>query len=90
MPSAFRAEAPTRDTIIVVIEGASGCDGPPMTALAARGIAFARVDPRQARGVARAIGLAPEIEQAPGRVLAGTGTSSVCRSPRPPARPAPA
>jgi transposase len=42
------------DATALVFEATSGCDGPLIEALAARGVAFARVNPRQAREFARA------------------------------------
>ena len=59
---------------LVVLEATSGCDGPLMAALAQRGIAFARVNPRQAREFARAIGILAKTDRVDARVLAEMGT----------------
>jgi len=59
---------------LVVLEATSGRDGALMAALAARGIAFARVNPRQAREFARAIGVLAKTDRVDARVLAEMGT----------------
>jgi transposase len=58
---------------LVVLEATSGCDGPLMAALAARGIPFARVNPRQAREFARALGVLAKTDRVDARVLAEMG-----------------
>jgi len=50
-----------------------------MAALPARGIAFARVNPRQAREFARAVGVAAKTDRADARVLAEMGHGSAAR-----------
>lgn len=59
--------------VLVVLEATSGCDGPLMAALAHRGIAFARVNPRHAREFARAIGVLAKTDRVDARVLAEMG-----------------
>lgn len=58
---------------LVVFEATSGCDGPLMAALAARGIGYARVNPRQAREFARACGVLAKTDRVDARVLAEMG-----------------
>lgn len=60
-------------TSLVVFEATSGCDGPLIAALAGRGIAFARVNPRQAREFARACGVLAKTDRVDARVLAEMG-----------------
>lgn len=57
----------------VVFEATSGCDGPLIAALAARAIAYARVNPRQAREFARSIGVLAKTDRLDARVLAEMG-----------------
>ncbi len=58
---------------LVVFEATSGCDGPLIEALAARGLRFARVNPRQAREFARALGVLAKTDRVDARVLAEMG-----------------
>ena len=48
---------------LVVFEATSGCDGPLIEILAARGLRFARVNPRQAREFARALGVLAKTDK---------------------------
>jgi transposase len=72
---------------LVVFEASGGCERPLMEALEARGVAYARVNPRQAREFARACGRLAKTDQVDARVLAGMGRSLGLR-PTPPADPA--
>lgn len=58
---------------LFVFEATSGCDGPLIEALSSRGIAFARVNPRQAREFARATGIVAKTDRVDARVLAEMG-----------------
>lgn len=58
---------------LFVFEATSGCDGPLIEALSSRGIAFARVNPRQAREFARATGILAKTDRVDARVLAEMG-----------------
>ena len=58
---------------LVVFEATSGCDGPLIEILAARGLRFARVNPRQAREFARALGVLAKTDKVDARVLAEMG-----------------
>ena len=58
---------------LVIFEATSGCDAGLITALAAARIAFARVNPRQAREFARAIGVLAKTDRVDARVLAEMG-----------------
>ena len=73
---------------LVVFEATSGCDGPLIAALSARGIAFARVNPRQAREFARATGVLAKTDRVDARVLAQMGARLELKptEPRSPAR----
>ena len=64
--------APPPDAL-VVFEATSGCDGLLIAALAARGLAFSRVNPRQAREFARALGVLAKTDRVDARVLAEMG-----------------
>lgn len=73
-PSAVARWAASLDPAwLVVFEATSGCDGPLIEALAGRGIAFARVNPRQAREFARATGILAKTDRVDARVLAEMG-----------------
>ena len=73
-PSAVVAWAADLDpACLVVFEATSGCDGPLIDALSGRGIAFARVNPRQAREFARATGILAKTDRVDARVLAEMG-----------------
>ena len=58
---------------LVVFEATSGCDDLLMQALAEQGIAYARVNPRQAREFARATGVLAKTDKVDARVLAQMG-----------------
>ncbi|WMS44509.1 transposase [Acuticoccus sp. MNP-M23] len=60
--------------VLVVFEATSGCDGPLIAALAERGIAFSRTNPRQAREFARATGVLAKTDRVDARVLAQMGS----------------
>jgi transposase len=69
---------------LVVFEATSGCDGPLIAALAGRGIAFARVNPRQAREFARATGILAKTDRVDARVLAEMGSRLPLEATTPP------
>jgi transposase len=69
---------------LVVFEATSGCDVPLIEALAARGIAFARVNPRQAREFARATGILAKTDRVDARVLAEMGSRLPLAATTPP------
>jgi len=73
---------------LVVFEATSGCDGHLLAALEARGIAFARVNPRQAREFARATGVLAKTDRVDACVLAQMGArlELTLSAPRSPAR----
>ena len=58
---------------LVVFEATSGCDGLLGAALSARGIAYARTNPRRAREFARATGVLAKTDRVDARVLAEMG-----------------
>lgn len=58
---------------LVVFEATSGCDAQLIAALSARGLRFARVNPRQAREFARALGVLAKTDRVDARVLAEMG-----------------
>jgi transposase len=58
---------------LVVFEATSGCDGILMEVLAARHISYSRVNPRQAREFARALGVLAKTDRVDARVLAQMG-----------------
>jgi len=61
------------DDVSVVFEATSGCDAHLMAALSVREIPFSRVNPRQAREFARAIGVLAKTDRVDARVLAEMG-----------------
>jgi hypothetical protein len=69
---------------LVVFEATSGGDGPLIEALAARGIAFARVNPRQAREFARATGILAKTDRVDARVMAEMGSRLPLAATTPP------
>jgi len=74
-PEAIAAWAESLETdTLVVFEATSGCDGRLMAELAARGLPFARVNPRQAREFARATGVLAKTDRVDARVLAEMGS----------------
>jgi transposase len=72
---------------LVVFEASGGYERPLMEALAKAGVAFARVNPRQAREFARANGQLAKTDRVDAQVLAEMGWSLALR-PTPPADPA--
>jgi len=72
---------------LVVFEASGGYERPLMAALATAGVAFARVNPRQAREFARAGGQLAKTDRVDARMLAEMGRSLALR-PTPPAEPA--
>ena len=58
---------------LVVFEATSGCDGPLIAALSARGVAFSRLNPRQVREFARATRVLAKTDRVDARVLAQMG-----------------
>jgi transposase len=69
---------------LVVFEATSGCDGPLIAALAARGIAFARVNPRKAREFTRATGILAKTDRVDAHVLAEMGSRLPLAATTPP------
>ena len=70
---ALRAFARTIDGALVVFEASGGYERPLAEALDADGVAYARVNPRQAREFARAIGRLSKTDKVDARVLAAMG-----------------
>ena len=66
------AEALPADSL-VVFEATSGCDAQLMAVLTARGRRFSRVNPRQAREFARAMGVLAKTDRVDAKVLAEMG-----------------
>lgn len=86
-PAAVCKWADTLDpSTFVVFEATSGCDGAVMAALDTRRIAYARVNPRQAREFARALGVLAKTDRVDARVLATMG-QCMPLSPTPPQEP---
>jgi len=71
---------------LVVFEASGGYERPLMDALAAAGVAFARVNPRQAREFARATGQLAKTDRVDARMLAEMGRALALR-PTPPENP---
>jgi hypothetical protein len=67
------AEAAAREGARVVFEATGGYDRPLAAALAAAGVAYAKVNPAQARQFARAIGVAAKTDRVDAGVLAEMG-----------------
>lgn len=75
-PDAIAAWLGTLDhDVRLVFEATSGCDGELIAALATRGHPFTRVNPRQAREFARAIGMLAKTDRVDARVLARMGAA---------------
>lgn len=72
---------------LVVFEASGGYERPLAEALAAAGMAYARINPRQAREFARATGRLAKTDQVDACVLAGMGRA-LALSPTPPPDPA--
>lgn len=60
-------------TCRVAFEATSGCDADLIAVLAAQGVSFSRVNPRQAREFARALGVLAKTDRVDARVLAEMG-----------------
>lgn len=73
--------------VLVVFEATSGCDRLLMEALAGQGVAFSRVNPRQAREFARATGVLAKTDRVDARVLMEMG-ARLSPPTTPPASPA--
>jgi transposase len=69
--AAFAAKLPK--DVLVVFEASGGYERPLMAALEAKGLAYARVNPRQAREFARATGRLAKTDKVDARVLAEMG-----------------
>jgi transposase len=69
---------------LVVFEATSGCDAPLIEALSAHGIRFARVNPRQAREFARALGVLAKTDRVDARILAEMGRMLPLEATAPP------
>lgn len=72
---------------LVVFEASGGFERPLMAALEAASLAYARVNPRQARDFARATGRLAKTDRLDARVLAGMGRALALK-PTPPVDPA--
>lgn len=72
---------------LVVFEASGGFERPLMAALEAKGCAYARVNPRQARDFARATGRLAKTDRLDARVLAEMG-KALALKPTPPVDPA--
>lgn len=72
---------------LVVFEASGGYERPLMAALEAEGLAYARVNPRQARAFARATGRLAKTDRVDARVLAEMG-KALALKPAAPADPA--
>lgn len=77
-----------RDGALVVFEATGGYDRALMKALDAAGVAYARVNPRQARDFARALGVIGKSDRVDARMLAEMGARLPLRraEPVPPTR----
>jgi len=73
--------------VLVVFEASGGYERPLMAALEARGVAYARVNPRQAREFARATGRLAKTDRVDAKVLAEMGRA-LKLTPTPPIDPA--
>lgn len=69
---------------LVVFEATSGCDRALVEALSARGIAYVRVNPRQARAFARATGVLAKTDRVDARLLAQMGRTLEPEATTPP------
>lgn len=69
---------------LLVFEATSGCDGPLIAALSEHGIRFARVNPRQARDFARALGVLAKTDRVDARILAEMGRMLSLEATAPP------
>ena len=86
-PALLRRFAATTSGALVVFEASGGYERPLAGALDAAGVAYARVNPRQAREFARASGRLAKTDKVDAAVLAGLGRALAPR-PTPPADPA--
>ena len=73
--------------VLVVFEASGGCERPLMAALEGAGVAYARVNPRQAREFARACGQLAKTDRVDARILARMGRALEL-APTPPTDPA--
>lgn len=85
-PHALKAFAERCAGSLVVFEASGGCERPLTEALEAAKVAYARVNPRQAREFARATGKLAKTDKVDARVLASMG-ASLKLAPTPPADP---
>ena len=69
---------------LVVFEATSGCDRLLIEALSARGVAYVRVNPRQAREFARATGVLAKTDRVDARLLAQMGRTLEPEATTPP------
>jgi len=74
-------------TTLVVFEASGGYERPLMAALEAKGVPYARVNPRQAREFARATGCLAKTDKVDARILAKMGRALEL-APTPPVDPA--
>lgn len=86
-PQALKAFAAQCAGSLVVFEASGGCERPLVEALEVAKVAYARVNPRQAREFARATGKLAKTDKVDARVLANMG-ASLKLAPTPPADPA--
>lgn len=84
---AFAARLSGRPGALVVFEASGGYERPLMEALEAAGVAYARVNPRQAREFARATGRLAKTDKVDARILAEMGRKLEL-APTPPVDPA--
>ncbi len=86
-PAALARFAASAVGALVVFEASGGCERPLAAALAKAGVAFARVNPRQARDFARATGRLAKTDRVDAEVLARMG-AALELAPTPPEDPA--
>lgn len=86
-PSALQAFSARCTGALVVFEASGGYERPLAEALAAAGVAYTRVNPRQAREFARATGRLAKTDRVDARVLAAMGRALEL-APTPPPDPA--
>ena len=86
-PAALRELASGLDGVFVVFEASGGCERALMDALEAAGVAYARINPRQAREFARATGKLAKTDRVDAETLARMGAALDLR-PAAPADPA--
>lgn len=86
-PKALKAFARAASGRLVVFEASGGYERPLAEALGAAGVAYARVNPRQAREFARATGCLAKTDRVDARILAQMGRA-LNLAPTPPPDPA--